>query len=286
MKKIILFLHLVFFTHFLIAQDVIIKSDKTAIKANVIEVGLVEIKYTLYGTMDDKVYVISKNEVSRIAYVNGKEDVFTVNELAILPERNHGFKHCITMKPLSPAFGFVGIGYQCFLHPKRAFVAEFGMISPRIGNNNGKEGTGVCFKTAFRFKFMPIVKRENMQWSNSVSGFYFQPEVTVSSYETTVKITEQQFTGYAMWIFPTYSKTTYTKTVYVNSFALMMSVGHQSNFLKRFTFDVGASIGFGSTDYSRYYSKASMPKRHYSHREFGKSSVMGNLNLSIGYMFR
>lgn len=58
------------------AQDVIVKTNKEEIKANVLEVGESEIKYKKFDHLDGPTYNVKKDEVFMILYKNGKRETF------------------------------------------------------------------------------------------------------------------------------------------------------------------------------------------------------------------
>lgn len=62
------------------AQDNIIKQDGTEIKAKILEVGSVEIRYKKTANLEGPTYTIEKNEVFMIQYANGTSDLFEKKE--------------------------------------------------------------------------------------------------------------------------------------------------------------------------------------------------------------
>jgi hypothetical protein len=76
MKKIIFLIAILFATMYSYSQDRIIKKDKSEIKAKVLEVGDVEIKYKKEDNPDGPTYAIKKAEVNVIIYKNGQVESF------------------------------------------------------------------------------------------------------------------------------------------------------------------------------------------------------------------
>jgi hypothetical protein len=69
-------------TSHIFSQDVIIKNDKSEIKAKVIEIQETTIKYKLYDFLEGPLRNISVSEVFMIIYENGKRETFnTVSEI-------------------------------------------------------------------------------------------------------------------------------------------------------------------------------------------------------------
>ncbi|MGV3538528.1 MAG: hypothetical protein ACO1OQ_01880 [Rufibacter sp.] len=77
MKKLFTLLLLVFvFTVGAQAQDIIVKVDKTEIKAKVLEIDETHIKYKQWEFLDGPTYSVRKNEVFMVIYKNGKRETF------------------------------------------------------------------------------------------------------------------------------------------------------------------------------------------------------------------
>ncbi len=77
MKKIIFLFAILFATMYSYSQDRIIKKDKSEIKAKVLEVGDIEIKYKKEDNPDGPTYAIKKADVNVIIYKNGLVESFT-----------------------------------------------------------------------------------------------------------------------------------------------------------------------------------------------------------------
>jgi hypothetical protein len=70
------------FPFFLNAQDIIVKNDKTEIKAKVTELTETGIKYRKWENVEGPIYTISKAEVFMILYANGQRELITVLAVA------------------------------------------------------------------------------------------------------------------------------------------------------------------------------------------------------------
>ncbi|TZF83015.1 hypothetical protein FW774_11970 [Pedobacter sp. BS3] len=84
MNKTLLFVFCSMICYNVFAQDVIIKNDKTEIKAKVLEVQENVIKYKSFDFQDGPTYNINKRDVFMIIYKNGKRETF--NSTAELPK--------------------------------------------------------------------------------------------------------------------------------------------------------------------------------------------------------
>ncbi|MGJ7030023.1 hypothetical protein [Niabella hirudinis] len=67
------------------AQDVIIKNDKTELKAKVLEILSSEIKYKKWEMQDGPTYSINKSEVFMIIYKNGQRESFASEPIVNKP---------------------------------------------------------------------------------------------------------------------------------------------------------------------------------------------------------
>lgn len=71
------------------AQDIIIKTDKSEIKAKVLEVEEFNIKYKQWDFQDGPTYSIRKNDVFMIIYKNGKRETFETTGPVSAPIQNN-----------------------------------------------------------------------------------------------------------------------------------------------------------------------------------------------------
>ena len=77
MKRVLLFIAIVFIANLCLAQDVIVKKDGSTILSKVLEVNINDVKYKKFSNPNGPTYTISKTELTSINYENGDLDVFT-----------------------------------------------------------------------------------------------------------------------------------------------------------------------------------------------------------------
>ena len=65
------------------AQDKIYKTGGEVLEAKVMEIGSTEIKYKVFANINGPMYTISKNQVLKITYENGKTETFEVAQSAM-----------------------------------------------------------------------------------------------------------------------------------------------------------------------------------------------------------
>lgn len=80
MKPLALLTIFLFLSTLLTAQDIIVKNDKTEIKAKVLEIQEAEIKYKRFDFLDGPVYSIPKQSVFIILYENGRRESFSTQD--------------------------------------------------------------------------------------------------------------------------------------------------------------------------------------------------------------
>ena len=79
MKKISCFLLLSLSFHFGFTQDIIYKKNGDKIEANVLEVGVDEVKYKKFNVEEGPIYVLLKSDLFMIEYGDGSRDVFNAD---------------------------------------------------------------------------------------------------------------------------------------------------------------------------------------------------------------
>jgi hypothetical protein len=89
MRKIFLALVLITGTISMVnAQDVITRKNGSEIRAKVVEVGLSEVKYKMYGNESGPTYTLPKAEIFMITYEGGSKDVFGNETPVSVPQGN------------------------------------------------------------------------------------------------------------------------------------------------------------------------------------------------------
>ncbi len=61
------------------AQDVIVRKNELEIKAKVVEVGPEQVKYKRFDNPDGPIYIENRDQIQKISYANGTEDIFEAN---------------------------------------------------------------------------------------------------------------------------------------------------------------------------------------------------------------
>jgi hypothetical protein len=89
MKLFIILLFSYFLTTGAIAQDIIVKNDKTEIKAKIEEITETTIKYKKFEMLDGPIYNINVNDVFMIMYKNGAKEYIQAKTNTQAPVQNN-----------------------------------------------------------------------------------------------------------------------------------------------------------------------------------------------------
>jgi len=253
----------------LLAQDRIIKLNKSEINGKVIEIGSSEIKYT--KDEDIPLYAIKKSEVYKIIFENGKEEVIERNDMAVTTnESARRYKRAITTRPFSLMTGYVCFGYQVALTQTRAFVGELGVIGPKVGPAGEYDDSGVYFRAGYRLKRTPEIFTPGMEWGYNLGGFYIQPEIAVSMFNSKPN--------------NTYYNQSSEKDV--TSAAFLINIGRQMIFGDIFTFDLGVGLGYGGSNANNSSNYAEHRTNYYSHYLPGDGAFAATFSFSMGVLLK
>lgn len=79
---------MLFVSHSLVAQDIIVKNDRTEIKSRVLEITESQVKYKKWQFQDGPLYNLPKSEIFMIMYANGQRELIkqsTAVSSAVIP---------------------------------------------------------------------------------------------------------------------------------------------------------------------------------------------------------
>jgi hypothetical protein len=154
-KQFILFGALAIFINcHLFSQDIIIKNDKSEIKAKVLEIQEATIKYKLFEFLDGPIRNIAISDVFMIIYENGKRETFTViPKTKSIPSQNlsetsnsENSQQLSEKEKSSSKLGFIIGGKGGFYIPYNQTVSEiygsgfmFGLVLGYWGERSGIE---------------------------------------------------------------------------------------------------------------------------------------------------
>ena len=266
MKKLFLVLVILFPAITICGQDIIYKKSKDTISCKVIEIGLVEVKYRIPMKYKDVVLVIAKDDILKIKYENGEEQVF-VNEMYDKNSYADNSLNAIKIHPFSPFSGNLAFSYERSIKAGQSYEGTLGFIGLGINLLN-VDPVGVYAKFGYKFIKNPDFYLRGMRYAHLLKGTYFKPEIALSAYafnkidyiSTTTTVRQSAFSG-----------------------ALLLNFGKQWVFDNRFAVDF--SIGFG-------YGFTTIPKNDYSGimSQYGftvepNTGLATTSNFKVAYLF-
>jgi len=180
MKNIIFLLLMVSIFTNLNAQDVIIKNDGTEIESKISEVGLENIKYKKFSSLDGPTYLLPKKEIFMIKYEDGTKDVFNPKE-------------SITNNTQSSSSDFHRKGLYLGFHLiPGSFTMSFEDSDPGFGFNFGADlnvlfNDIVGIKTGFSFSTLNY--KQDLYYYDEYSGqfLYFEGSEKINSIGIPIK---------------------------------------------------------------------------------------------------
>jgi hypothetical protein len=266
MKKLFLVLLVLVPTLSICGQDIIYKKNKDTISCKVIEIGLVEVKYRIPEKYKDVVLVVAKDDILKIKYENGEEQVF-VNEMYDKNSYADNNRNAIKIHPFSPFSGNLAFSYERSIKAGQSYEGTLGFIGLGINLLN-VDPVGVYAKFGYKFIKNPDFYLRGMRYAHLLKGTYFKPEIALTVYSFN-KID--------------YISSTATVRESVISSALLLNFGKQWVFDNRFAVDF--SIGFG-------YGLTSLKKDDYSGliSQFGftvdpNTGLAYTSNFKVAYLF-
>jgi len=217
------------------AQDRIIKITKDTIVCQIKEIGDDEIKYTQKDFRGDVVFGIDKNKVSKVLFSDGKELTFKDSMMDPTKyETQH--KNALKVGFLSPLFGATSFTFEHSLKPGSSIEATLGIIG--LGTDfTGNSSRGLYLKLGYKFIKSPDFYLKGMQYSHILKGAYVRPEISFSTYKSTV-YAETDWMGN-----PIAGSSTSTETN--TMFSIMLNFGKQWVFQDRFLIDWFSGVGYG-----------------------------------------
>ena len=136
----------------LYSQDIILKKDGKSIESKIDEIGIDKIKYHKYGNLSGPVFIILKNDVSKITFENGDVELInTVNEFNIDEIKK------IIVDSINE-YGFEKTSYK--LNYRVEFYDDYLWL--KIFNRKGKQlGYNAIYDLSMVYKFDEVSKRED-----------------------------------------------------------------------------------------------------------------------------
>ena len=233
MKKIFLLLVTLLSVFSMYGQDIIYKKNKDIVNCKIIEIGLVEVKYLMPEKYKDVVMVVAKDDVLKIKYQNGEEQVF-LNEMYDKNSYADNRLNAIKIHPFSPLYTSLALSYERSVKAGQSYEGTLGFIGLGLNMLN-VDPLGVYAKFGYKFIKNPDFYLRGMRYAHLLKGTYFKPEVALSMY------------SYNKMQFDYTSSASKVRQAAISS-AILLNFGKQWVFDNRFAVDFSVGFGYGLTN--------------------------------------
>ena len=136
----------------LYSQDIILKKNGKSIESKIDEIGIDKIKYHKYSNLSGPVFIILKDDVSKITFENGEIETFSVVSKSSIDEVKKIIVDNIN------EYGFEKTSY------KKNYIVSFydDFLWLKAFNRKGKYlGYDAIYDLSMVYKFDGVAKREN-----------------------------------------------------------------------------------------------------------------------------
>jgi len=216
------------------AQDTIIVAPNKVILANIIEIGIDEIKYKPYNDPDAPVFVIDKAKVVKVITHSGTEYTFQdgFNDPSLYAKQR---KNALKFGLFSVFTTSLQFSYEHSLKPGRSMEFTLGIIG--IGSDPaGNDPGGAFIKAGYKFISTPDYYLKGMRYSHLLKGWYAKPEIIISVFSR-----DDTYFNY-------YDENSGRETKI--AVAAVINLGKQWVFSDVFLIDLFVGTGFGFTNNS------------------------------------
>lgn len=229
-------------TNFLFAQDTIVKKDGKIIVSKVIEISPTEIKYKKWDNLDGPTYVIYREDVRKIKYANGTEeiilpDVYSTNQEAQIINKTQAVK----MGFFAPLNNHIELCYERMLKMTTNAETKIGFIYPFIREMYDYDIRGAYLRFGFKYLLGQDYYIRGMRFVHPLKGSYIKTELTYVYFKEYNRVI-----GY-VWSVP---YTSVKGDVVYNAGAINLIYGRQFILGNLLTLDLYIGLGYGITGYN------------------------------------
>jgi len=179
------------------SQDKIFKRNGQVTSAKVTEVGIAEIKYKIPGSDGSVIYVLDKNQVSKIVFEDGHVDKF-VTDLKDTSSYTGQLRKALKINFLSPLYGYTEFTFEKSTGLGKSYEVSFGIIG--LGKNsqldyvyNGTDFTttkrdqfGFFASAGYKFNKWPDFIFGKTRFTHLMQGAYVKPVFYLGNYRENV----------------------------------------------------------------------------------------------------
>jgi hypothetical protein len=266
------------------AQDLLYKKNQAILKVHINEIGLDEIKYTLFDDPTGPVMVVDKSEVIKVIFEKGNEwvntpDPYDVSAAVEVRDKTRAYRFNF----LSPAFGSLAFSYEQVLKPGMNLNATLGIIGVSTNSNLNEENpSGFFVKLGAKYKTGSEYRMRGMTYTHHLAGRYIMPELCVSTFHKDAVTYDYNY-GY----YPYYTASPLTTRKAVTSIAFNLVYGKQFILGNAVVIDWNAGFGMGvqfTSDNNSNHKYDNSESWCYSHF-YGGSGFPVTYSMSIGIGF-
>jgi len=220
------------------AQDTIFQRNAEIIICKVKEIGISEIKYVRKEYNPDLLFSISKNDIAKIVYADGKIQVFEIqSELTGNMEQNSQNLFQIQKKN-ALKLDFIGLvnnnfclTYERCLKPARSLEFSLGVVGIGFAEKEDN-ASGILLRGGYKLIRSPEFYMKGMRYTHIMKGPYVKFEFNFASYS--IEGNKDLFQ----------EKEKYTLT----KWALLMVFGNQWVFNDALIIDLYSGVGIGNNN--------------------------------------
>lgn len=268
------------------AQDKIYRKNGQVVKAKILEIGSVEIKYKVFGVEDGPVYILETDRIAKIEFQNGKVESFTPSLKD--PEQYAGQLHkAIKVDFLGPLLGYTQITYEKSTGVGKGYELTLGIIG--AGKNQTLEWYDNTFRTSkknqfgiaaavgYKFSKLPDFLFGRTRFTHLMQGAYAKPIFYLGNYSEN-RLAYKDNLQYVLQR----KNTTFA--------ALQVELGKQWIFGERFALDTYFGFGYGfdnkRTD-EDYYDVGDTEAYNYINARAGRSPGLSvTFGMKVGWLLK
>jgi len=170
------------------AQDTIFQRKGEIIICKVKEIGISEIKYQRPDFNPDLLFSISKNDITKIVYADGNEQVFEIqSELKENIEQNSEElfkiqkKSALKIDFLGLAINTLSLTFENCIKPGKSLEFSLGAIGVGLAKKEDKP-SGILFRGGYKIMRSPDFYLKGMRYAHIMKGPYLKFEFDFASY--------------------------------------------------------------------------------------------------------